>query len=584
MNFNGNPPSLATLATLAKTTKTTKITAALWLLLNLAASQTLAKTVTFEWEPIKRAVGYELRVEKAGKVHVHRHLSDSQHQADLEPGVYFWKLRAEDRLKRPGRWSESQAIVVMAKAPELQLPESHAEIEFYKTSLNATFKWKPIPGVTRYGFELKNGMTSVFSTELSASEVKVPALRPGTYSWRVRAILVPGAHAPAAYHGKSWDGPHSEFAEVTLKQKKLNEVKPLSPVGVVSTPATSRLLFNWTAVEGAEVYEIRLKARKSGGPGQPRPDELYTSAKTSLIIDLKDAGEFKRDGLYTWEVRPLHSPDQADVAGRTPASVASGGIEAPRSTAEFELSPLARDQRKHTALEFASFVSPTAFHFSAPDSGFSGNSTGTALGLNLSMLHSSGGHVAFSAQLENRSVTFSGKKHDLMEAAGSLRYRLPLAGFGSGWVLTPHLGVALRQYLGVYPETIVNTVTRTVTITGISDLKVSTLGLTSGFDLKRYFFERWTVQLHAAHYLPLAKVGSSEVSALAGGNTLSNYQLGTHLGREFGRAWTWDLGLSYEQRSLNYQRVLSTGAPSSKIDESTSGGFSILGGLIYTLD
>src|SRR4051812_43544153 len=83
-----------------------------------------AKDITIEWKTIKGALKYEFAVERNGAVYLHKIVDETKWSGDLPFGFYAYRLRAIDKLKRGGSWSEVRALVVMPAAPKPEYPKN----------------------------------------------------------------------------------------------------------------------------------------------------------------------------------------------------------------------------------------------------------------------------------------------------------------------------------------------------------------------------------------------------------------------------------------------------------------------------
>src|SRR4051794_32356668 len=93
------------------------IGAAAWLLALVCARPAWAKKVTIEWAPIPGASQYEIQVEREGKIVTKKRLEDSIWKGDLTFGIYAYQIRAYDRVKRPGQWTDTLPLIVMPAPP-----------------------------------------------------------------------------------------------------------------------------------------------------------------------------------------------------------------------------------------------------------------------------------------------------------------------------------------------------------------------------------------------------------------------------------------------------------------------------------
>ncbi len=169
------------------------------------------------------------------------------------------------------------------------------------TVRNIILDWETLDGATSYEWQCDGDtdLTSVpdgFEGNTSASSARLPSLDPAaTYYWRVRAS------APVT-------GPWSEKLSFTTSlDTEAIALKPESPAaGALNVPG--KPLFQWTAVIGAEAYELLVSTDAGfGSPVIVRTDEyaLPTNAwRCDVGLDY--------DTTYYWKVRAIsastHSP------------------------------------------------------------------------------------------------------------------------------------------------------------------------------------------------------------------------------------------------------------------------------------
>src|SRR4051794_24748275 len=80
-----------------------------------AGAEVQAKSVAVKWKEIKGAHGYEIQVQKEGAIISQKKTDETEWTGSLDVGVYSYQIRAIDRVKRPGVWSQPKALVVAPK-------------------------------------------------------------------------------------------------------------------------------------------------------------------------------------------------------------------------------------------------------------------------------------------------------------------------------------------------------------------------------------------------------------------------------------------------------------------------------------
>jgi len=160
------------------------------------------------------------------------------------------------------------------------------------TVRNIILDWETLEGATSYEWQCDSDtdLTSVpdgFEGSTSASSARLPSLDPAaTYYWRVRAS------APVT-------SPWSEKRSFTTSlDTEAITLKPESPAaGAVDVPV--RPVFQWTAVIGAEAYELLVSTDADfGSPAIVRSDEYALPANAWRC----DVG-LDYDTTFYWKVR-----------------------------------------------------------------------------------------------------------------------------------------------------------------------------------------------------------------------------------------------------------------------------------------
>lgn len=532
------------------------------LLMALTTSPAFAKKVMLEWAPEKLALYYEIEVkDSSGKKHVHRRIDQSQYRGKLDPGVYFWQIRTIDRLKRPGRWSEPEPLVVMAAPPSLQSPDADAEIKLYHSGATVPFKWKPVPGATAYLFKLSKDGSPDIEKEVTDPTLEIAIPEAGHYTWTVHSVLTPGAGAPAAHQSRRWQSDGAEALPLKIEHETLAKAEIIEPMGAISMPEKTSLRFTWTPVENAGTYEVRI--------GQ----KVYRPKTTSITINIRDLGPLDEDKHYTWSVRP--------IPVRAPASYALDSQATAVSSAEFQFGTEMRDLLRSGAVEFNTFLAPTSYRFAAPDTGQSGDTTAVTSGFRISGVRYTSRKYGYGGAFENLTFKLADQSYASRSFEFGAHYRRTPSKKEAGWLLNARLGLGWKEYVEVFPTVFIDTTTQTVTLTGVSDLTITTLGPASGVELKRFLTDRWTIQFNFSHYFPLMKVGSSQVSSLQSAGLLDNTAFGVRGGWE-SRSWGYTFGIVNERRSLKFNRKLENGSTSSQTDETTSSAWNLYGGVSYS--
>jgi hypothetical protein len=186
-------------------------------------------------------------------------------------------------------------------APSPGAPNDGATVD----SLPA-FTWGNVSGATRYEFQLAG--TTAFSPALvdtitanhRATVTKV--LGNDTYYWRVRGVSSTGANGPWSTI-RSFD---YDWSDVAL---------PQSPGDGDTLTYPDPILLNWTSVQGAQKYEVKIATDSNltslvgGYPTDTNPTDTAASAYSPT----------KRlaPGTYYWNVTPIDAENHRGAASPT---------------------------------------------------------------------------------------------------------------------------------------------------------------------------------------------------------------------------------------------------------------------------
>ncbi len=188
------------------------------------------------------------------------------------------------------------------------------------TVRNIILDWETMDGATGYEWQCDSDtdLTSVpdgFTGITSASSARLPSLDPAaTYYWRVRAS------APVT-------GPWSEKRSFTTSlDTEAITLKPESPAaGATSVPV--RPIFQWTAVIGAEAYELLVSTDTDfSSPVIIRTDE-YALPTNAWQCDVG----LDYDTAYYWKVRAINDSTRSpwSASGVFTTESAPQDIESP---------------------------------------------------------------------------------------------------------------------------------------------------------------------------------------------------------------------------------------------------------------
>lgn len=506
------------------------------LTLALTAVPAWAKKVAVEWKAMPGARGYEIRFERDGKEILQTKLEDNEWTGKLAFGVYAYQIRGVDKRGRPGAWSDFTPLVVMPNSPKPMEPSDGLKLESYRQAQSVELKWEPVEGAHAYRIEIiredAKGAETAQTHVVEGNRLSLTMLEPGEYVWTVTAQFLPKERSLASLSGKKkWEGATSSKYDFRVIQRELEAPESLVPQGRVDPPKNGKLLLEWAAVEGAEAYEVTLEGAIN---------RVFTTPNRRVMIPQMDA----KDGAkkLKWSVRGLASVQA------TPLPIVPG----PQSQAEIELDPFAEFVDGSGYIALSGLLSPSSYRSEV--SGTRGvDQGGSVATIRLSGEYWLRPKFGMGAGIDRSQYDFGDvalvageTKPTRMEFELYAKYRANISILSTEWFFSPKAGLAFRDYLVITnpsPSVMLNE-------------KITTMGPTVGFDLRKQFSKRMSLGIKFAYFLPIA---SPQGTIVMDGHNLSNVSLGvqglywvsTHLG----------LGLGFlgETRSLDVSRDSTDG-------------------------
>lgn len=269
------------------------------------------RDVVLQWRPMAGAARYEVEVSPNGDWAnnlLYDIVTDSTTWSPaktLNNASYFWRVRGTDNAGNNSQWSDSsgsawQFNVVPLAAPQLISPYANPTSPTVK---NANFKlsWTPVPGAGAYEIQVSDNVgfagvgtsQSCFTTHTDWSPYTYetpPGTEPGPASQcplnQLNQSTLTGA-TTLYWHVRAIDNyTQGETADPWSTSAFTQTNKPPSNVAFISVwSTTGRFFFNsdapsqvsppngasvpqptmsWTAVDGAEYYEVRYTANPWG--------------------------------------------------------------------------------------------------------------------------------------------------------------------------------------------------------------------------------------------------------------------------------------------------------------------------------
>ncbi|MEW6056825.1 MAG: hypothetical protein AB1540_09435 [Bdellovibrionota bacterium] len=493
-----------------------------------------AKEVSLEWKPVPKAIRYELEIEHKGKAIVKKTTDENKWSGDLGFGFYAYKLRAIDKLKRPGAWSESKALVLMPDSPEPRFPKNREQVVLYDEKARLKIEWRESQGVQKYEVDVFRDGKRIFSRAVEGTRLDISEIArhgAGKYTWRVQSVVEADPRAPASLSGKKWKSEPKADSEFEVVYKDLAKPEQVYPRGNVLPPKDGKMIFKWKSVEGAEAYEVsvvRMSASSRDLASMPAGShaKVFTTKENEILLKVP------KEGKYSWQVRALANiaPDKtADAAG-------------PKSIAEFKLDPSAQFAEGTGYVALSIMLAPYDYKVLSQNTGLEGTFKSSSFTLRLSgekYFTPRWGISAAVNRTEFNVVSRQISRHDFELAA---RYRIPLDKAKHGWVVMPKFGFEYREYPELRPLSLQRQEFSLINLTAI--------GPVFGFDLRKQFNDEFSLGLKFAYYRPVILSGVD--GTLSGGANGRNLSIGAQGLYWLSAKWGLGAGGFLEDRGVGY--------------------------------
>ncbi|MGE4232607.1 MAG: hypothetical protein AB7F43_04685 [Bacteriovoracia bacterium] len=500
--------------------------------LQCLSAHVFAKEVYIEWKATPGAILYQVSIEKNGVLISKPIVKETQWKGDLPTGIYTYKLRSVDRLKRAGLWSNQKLLVVLPPNPTVKAPVDGSTFKMYSEHAKVSLRWE---GETeKYKIEVFHNGQMFQSTTVKGKQLDVPYRGAGEYSWKISQIFEADGRAPASVRGKQWQTPMQNAGRFNVERSELAKVSPTYPIGPVAPNDDGKIKFRWGSVDGAEVYEVRVyPAGALRTPAMEKRVRSFYSKDTS--VDLK----LPRDGRYVWDIRALANVD----ANRVPAAIG------PKTSTYFELDPNASFSAGSGYVAFSLLLAPYEYKITSPKLQAEGAFNSTSITYRLSGEYWYHPHFGVSLAGEMSTIKVQGKSSNQMNLEAHWKYRKALSKDIYGWYFNPKIGFEYREI----PELGFDSTTSNLTF-----LKLRNFGPSLGIDIRKLVSRSFSFGLKLAYYLP---VWISEGS-LSNDASYRNLSLGVQ-----GLYWATSrvglgLGTFVDRRSISYK---PSGQTSSQI-------------------
>lgn len=534
--------------------------AVLLLLSVMSARAAWAKKVSINWAPLPGAAQYEIEIQRDGKTVAQKKLEDSSWHGDLKFGVYVYQIRAYDRVKRPGEWTDPMPLVVMPAPPEPKGPADGKNLVHFDPAAGTTLRWEPVNGASQYRIELSHDGKPMASHTVSNPSLTIKALPPGEYSWKVIAIVKPKGRLPASFEARQWESKASETSRFRIDHQRLDRPSISYPVGSVFPPADGQVKFKWKSVDGAEAYELEVFAKDMAKDTKGRSPSAFEPKALAHLIASDNSAVVKlpSQGQYTWKVRALANIDEQ----KTPEAVG------PQSVSDFKLDKNASFVDGGGYVAVSAMFAPYSYQVISPASGFNGTGASVAQTVRVSGEYWFKPQWGLGAAGESTLFGLSGENYNRLgyELVGKYRYC-----FGGGrysWTLAPKMGIEERDYIEVFPPDI-----------SVAAKTLRAYGPQLGLDLRKQFSERFSLGVKVAYFVPLY-ISAIGVDGLTSDASYRNISVGAQCLYWLNHRWGLGAGLYTEKRSISFG---VQGAPAGTAPEQIfMDGTYFFGSLIYS--
>jgi hypothetical protein len=207
--------------------------------------------------------------------------------ADLAQTTIYWRVRSIDSANAEGDWSSTWSFVKgAANAPTPLGPADGDTLDFPDDPL--VFSWQPITGAKSYELQIDSEdtftapLTETATTANTSWAAPDPQTMDQTFFWRVRALSpqnVPTLWSETRDYSSLWP-----------------DVPQLELPADASTPTIEEVVFQWSAVKGAQYYNLTYS-----------PNAAFTGPNVVLVQNIRSTRfsptTTPNNGGYWWKVQ-----------------------------------------------------------------------------------------------------------------------------------------------------------------------------------------------------------------------------------------------------------------------------------------
>jgi hypothetical protein len=516
-----------------------------FLLTALLSTSAFAKKISIQWQVLPGAIRYDLFIESdEGKV-LKQAVAVPQWSGNLSEGAYVYRIRAIDRIKRPGVWSSPSALVVMPAPPEPESPASEEVIHSYKRKEKVKVKWKEVKGASQYRLEVKQSKQMILNAQFKKNEADIPQLAIGEYQWQVWALIEAPERFPDSLKNKKWESASSTVRKFSIEKKDLEAPSLVSPKGALWMPKNGTLSLQWEKVQGAESYSVSIASQRT-----PADVKQYKTEKDAMVIALP------QEGPYQWQVSAL----AGDSAG-------------PQSVADFKLErDLDIRSEKTGYFALSTMLAPYQYEHESPIVNQKVETESKAVTGRLSGEYWYWKHMALAGGVDNTVFVINQRSFNRFTYEVGVKFNMKLSQDRYGWFFAPKVGAEARDYFSLLLQDQNNP-------NSLLSTRITVLGLAAGFDLRRQLSARWSLGVKAAYFLPVSISAPSFSPQISSNSSYGNLNLGAQGLYWLSRSWGLGMGLFLDQRSIGYTVA---GAVNTNAETIVMDGVYFFGSLVYT--
>ncbi len=281
-----------------------------FLLVLFFSLSSFGREVSFSWEPMEGAVGYEIQVSKTEdftKPFLNQKLQTPSFSSGMEPGRYFYRVRVIDQKQHPGKWSNSAPVTVASQAPELTQPASGYETSYYEHQPDIDFGWKSVDLTSVYEIVIIDGAgTEVLRTTTDKPSYK-GNLPSGEYQWQVRSMgksPIPGREGSV----EEVPSDYSKYWKFKIVKNNLDKPVLKTPLDGAKLTNHSPIDFSWNQDSHAHFADLNIEELDVQKPANLKFDKIKDKEIKKTI---------EKPGHYRWSITAKEEEATPGVTSET---------------------------------------------------------------------------------------------------------------------------------------------------------------------------------------------------------------------------------------------------------------------------